>query len=293
MTTALSRLSGSAFELTITVPWVEVKSVYDQVFSELADEIEIEGFRKGKAPREVVAQKIDKTKILSEVVNRILPQSYTKALDEHHLTPVVSPKIQLVTTAEEKDWQYIARSAEKPSVNLGNYKDAIKSINAKGKIWTPEKGTPDAADAKTADPKGKEEEERSKRISEIIDKLLEICQVDLSDLLVESEVSRLSSQLVDDVRAAGLTYEQYLSSKGQTSDQVKEKFRQQAQATLKLEFILNAVADDLNIQVEKAEIEAIINKEADAEKQKALKEQSYIIASILRRENTISKLLTL
>ncbi len=285
MTTALTRLSGSAFELTITVPWAEVKSVYDHVFDELAAEIEIEGFRKGKAPKDLVAQKVDKSKIYGEVVNHILPDSYLKALEEHNLKPIVSPKVQIVSGEEEKDWQFIARAAEKPTVDLDGYKDAVKTINSKGKIWTP--GQEPKKDTKKAD------EEKTQKINEIIDKLLEVCKVELAELLLESEVNRLLTQLIEDVRQAGLTFEQYLQSSSQTNDQLKEKYRKQAESTLKLEFILNAVADDLDVKVSQEEIDAIVNKETDPEKQKALKDQSYLLASIIRRENTITKLLTL
>lgn len=290
MTTALTRLSGSAFEVTLTLPWVDVKAVYDKVFDELAAEIEAEGFRKGKAPAEVLQSKIDKSKIYSEVVNRILPDSYAKSLEEHGLKPVIAPKVQIISAEEEKDWQFIIKGAEKPHINLNNYQETIKTINAKGKIWTP--ASPDAGQGEPDDQK-KNEEERQKRISEIIDKLLEVCTVELAEILVESEVNRLTSQLIDDVRQAGLTFEQYLASKGQTADQIKAKYHQQAQTALKLEFILDAVAEDLKVQVGQEEIDAIINKESDSEKKKALQDQSYLLASILRRENTITKLLAL
>lgn len=284
MTTALTRLSGSAFEITITVPWADVKKVYDAVFDELAAEIEIEGFRKGKAPKTVLAEKIDKSKIYGEVVNRILPDSYAKALEEHKIKPVISPKVQVATADEEKDWQFIARASEKPKVDLDNYKDAVKTINATGKIWKPGDKPEEEKD---------KEEQKSQKISQIIDKLLEVCKIELADILVESETNRLLTRLVDDVRQAGLTYEQYLASSSQTADQVKVKYQKQAETALKLEFILEAVADDLAITITEAEIAAVIAKETDPAKQKALKDQSYLLASILRRENTITKLLTI
>ncbi|MCL4390407.1 MAG: hypothetical protein M1484_03135 [Patescibacteria group bacterium] len=282
MTTALNRLSGSAFELTLTIPWADVKAVYDKVFDELAAEIEVEGFRKGKAPKETVAAKVDKSKVYGEVINRILPDAYAKALAEHNLKPVVSPKIQIVSGEEEKDWQFIAKAAEKPAVDLDGYQEAIKAINAKDKIWTPGQKE-----------EKKEEEDKTKKVNAIIEKLIEVCRVELADVLTESETNRLMSQLIDDVRQAGLTYEQYLASSSQTADQVRAKYHQQAQSALKLEFILDAVADDLKVVVEPAEIETIINKETDEAKKAALKEQSYILTSILRREKTIDKLLSL
>lgn len=287
MTTALTRLSGSAFELTLTIPWPEIKTVYDKVFEELASEIEVEGFRKGKAPKDLIESKVDKSKVYGEVVNRILPNSYAQALEEHKLKPIVSPKVQIAQAEEEKDWQFIATAAEKPEVDLDDYKKHVSALNAKDKIWTPDKG---ADDTKPAE---KEEDAKSKKVSEIIDKLLEVCKVELPELLLESEVNRLLSQLIEDVRKAGLTYEQYLQSSGQTAEAVRQKYRTQAESALKLEFILDAIANDLKVEVDPKDIAAIIDKESDPAKKQALTDQSYLLTSILRRESTITKLLTL
>lgn len=282
MTTALTRLSGSAFELTITVPWADVKAVYDKVFDELAAQIEVEGFRKGKAPKAIIDSKIDESKVYGEVVNRILPESYTKALSEHGLKPVVSPRVQIAAAEKDKDWQFIAKAAEKPTIDLGKYQEEIKSLNSKGKIWTPgQELTKEDQEAKT------------KKINEIIDKLLEVCKVELAEILVESEANRLLTQLIEDVRHAGLTYEQYLQSSNQTTESVKEKYHKQAEAALKLEFILEAIADDLKVEVGEQEINAIIEKETDPTKKEALKSQSYLLASVLRREKTVDKLTNL
>jgi trigger factor len=284
MTTALTRLSGSAFELTITVPWSDVKKIYDQVFEELAAEIEVEGFRKGKAPKNVIEEKIDKSKVYGEVINRLVPESYRQALEEHNLRPIVTPQVKISSADEEKDWQMIVSSAEKPEVVLGEYKKEISALNATGKIWKP--GDPEV------DEKTKTEEEK-KKISKIIDKLVEVSKVELPIVLVDSEVNRLLTSLLEDIRAAGLTYEQYLQSSGQTADGVKQKYYQQAETALKLEFVLEAVADDLKIEVGQEEIKAIIDKETDQNRKKTLTEQSYILASVLRRDKTISRLLTI
>lgn len=290
MTSALTRLSGSAFEITLTIPWADVKKVYDTVFDELAAEIEVEGFRKGKAPKDLIAKKIDKSRVYGDVVNRILPGAYSKALSDHSVKPVISPRINIVQGEEEKDWQFLVKAAEKPTVELGDYKKTIADLNTKDKIWTPDQAQVGKAEDKSEQT---EEQKRTKKLNTIIDKLLEVAKVELGDIFIESEQNRLMTQLVDDVRQAGLTFEQYLASSGQTQDQIKERFNKQAETALKLEFILEAVADDLNIEVGKDEIEAVITKETDPERKKLLTDQSYAIASILRREKTVAKLLSL
>ncbi len=277
MTTALTRLSGSAFELTISIPWADVKKIYDEVFTELAAEIEVEGFRKGKAPQNLIESKIDKGKVYSEAINRIVPQSYRKALEEHGLKPIISPSVKIASAEEEKDWQVVATSAERPTVELGDYKAQIKTT----KIWKP------------GDDENVKKEDEQKKISEIIDKVLAVCKIDLANIMVESETSRLLTQLLEDVRQAGLTYEQYLQSSGQSADAIKEKYHKQAETALKLEFILEAIADDLKIEVTEEEMKAVIDKETDPQKKKAISDQSYLLASIMRRDKTIAKLLVL
>lgn len=271
MVTALNKLPGEGFELTITLPWSEVKKIYDEVFSELAATIEIEGFRPGKAPQNLIAEKIDKSKVYGEVINRIVPESYRKALEEHGLKPIVAPQVKITQAEEEKDWQLIASSAQQPTVELGDYKKELAAV----KIWKPG----DTTEVK--------KEDEQKKISEIIEKLLQVCKVELAQILVDSETNRLLTQLIEDVRQAGLTYEQYLQSSQQTAETVRAKYQKQAETALKLEFILEAVAQDLKITVEPAEIEAAIAQKPE------LKDQSYILASIIKRDKTIAKLLVL
>jgi len=289
MTTALTRLSGSAFVLTLTVPWTEVKAIYDKVFDELASQIEVEGFRKGKAPKKMVDAKLDKKSVYDEVIKRLLPDAYAKALEEHHLKPIINPRIEIAEGTEEKDWQFIAKAAEKPSVELKDYKEQISAINAKNKIWTPDQGELNTAKEEEKD----KDDKKSEQLNKIIEKLLEVCQVEIPELLIESEVNRLMTELIDDVRAAGMTYEQYLGTKNVTAEQLRDNYRQQVVTTLKLEFILEAISDDLNIAVEPAEIAAVIEKETDENRKKNLNEQTYYLTSVLRRQKTLTKLATL
>ena len=282
MTTALVRTSGNGFELTLTVGWEDVKKVYEQVVDLVVAESEKEGFRKGKAPRDLVLKDLDKGKIYGEVINQLLPKAYANALEEHKLKPIISPKVQIVSADEEKDWVFRAVACEKPNVDLRNALEQVKSLNAKAKIWKP----------------GEEEkketvEDKSKKINEIISKILEICVVELAPSLLEQETQRLMSQLVNDVRAAGLTMEQYLSSSGKTSEQLNAHYAQEAKNNLSLEFILEEIAIKEKISVSQQEVQAVIEKESDPKVKENLTAQSYMLTSILKREKVLTYLANL
>jgi len=280
MTSAIVKTSAKGFELTLTIPWNDVQKIYAEVVDEAVENSEITGFRKGKAPRELVLKQLEKGKIYGEVVNRILPQAYSDAVVQNSLSPIIAPKVTILAAEENKDWQFKAVACERPDVDLANYKDEIKGITAKKSIVL--LGDKDKPAAK-----------KDELVGEVLQKLLAVCQMEVPPPLLESEVSRQLANLVDDVRGAGLTLEQYLASKNITSEQLQANFRSSAESSLKLEFILEAAAEDLKIEVPDSDVEAILDKESDQEKKKALRNQFEAIRSLLRREKTLTKLTNL
>lgn len=269
MDSTLKRLPKSTFELTIILPWPEVKKCYDKIASEALEKIEVEGFRKGKAPKKLAEEKIDKEKIFQEVIRQIVPEAYLEVLKKHNLNSIINPKIELVSFKEGEDWVFKATACEKPEVNLGNYQEEIKKINAKSKIVIPGK------------------EPQPPKLEELIQVLLENVTVEISDLLAESEANRILAKLLDEIKALGLTLEQYLSSVGKTPEQLRNEYTQKSLNDLKLEFILGKIADAENISVNPEEIEKVIQKTEDKKSQESLRQNSYLLASVIRQQKTL------
>ena len=55
------------------------------------------------------SEKIDKTKIYQEVVKELVPKAYQKALTEHKLTPIISPKVEVLKAKENEEWVAFGR----------------------------------------------------------------------------------------------------------------------------------------------------------------------------------------
>ena len=72
ITTKLNFLPRSTVEIEITIPWEEIKTTYDEKLKEILKEAELPGFRKGKAPKNIVEEKLDKTKLFEEVIKDIV-----------------------------------------------------------------------------------------------------------------------------------------------------------------------------------------------------------------------------
>ena len=63
ISSTIKNLPKQTVEIEIHIPWTEVEESYNKIFEQVSKEIEVEGFRKGKAPKKIVTEKIDKAKL--------------------------------------------------------------------------------------------------------------------------------------------------------------------------------------------------------------------------------------
>ena len=271
-TTALQRETNGTLKLTVTIPNADVKKTWEEVIVGVVENAELQGFRKGKAPRKLVEEKADKEKIREEVLRKLLPIAYTQAIKDLGLRPIINPKIHVEKLEDPetgKDWQFIALTCEAPQINLGKYKENIQKITAKTKIAIPGK---EAVPAK---------------FEEIVKALLDSVTGQIPGILVENETDRLLSQTLEDVKKLGLTLDQYLSSTGKNPEVLREEYRKKAENDIKLEFTLLKIAEEEKIAVEEKEIQEAINASKSDDERKNLEANRYLLASILRQQKTL------
>ena len=278
MISALNKQADGTIELTITVPKKRVSEAYQKTLSRLAKETEIKGFRKGKAPLKKVEENIGKTKVYEEVLKNLIPKVYVEAVKEQKIKPIINPQISVVSLEEGKDWQIKATTCELPEVDLGNYKQAVKKVLASEKIWVPGK-----------DEEEKTQEKESERMGKIFQTLLKVTKIQVPELVIQEEVTRMLSRLIDQTRRLGLTVEQYLASIGKTSDQLRQEYHLQAEESLKLELILSAIADKEKIAVSDGEVEKMIEVAPDEKSKKTMEAptQRAYIRQLLRKQKVI------
>lgn len=275
----LTWLPKKAFEILINLPWKEIEQNRAEAIKQAGKTVEINGFRKGMAPEKMVEQHLGPQKLLELTLQRIIPDYYQNAVQELSLNPIITPKIQLVSTEEGKDWQIKFISCAHPDINLGNYKEELKKVKPKEEIWTP--GKEEKKDEK------KENKNKDEKINESITWLLENVKLEICDLLVEEEVGRRLSDLLDQTQKLGITVDQYLSSVGKTIAQLREEYAKRAEDNLSLEFILEKIADEEKIEVNPEELDKIMSQAKNEEEKKALESQKYVLATMIRRQKTL------
>lgn len=280
MISALNQLADGTVEITITVPQGRVASSYQKTLQALAKEVQIKGFRRGKAPLALAEKEIQKTRIYEEVLKTLIPEVYLESVKEHQLKPIVNPRVNIISLEESKDWQIKAVTCELPSIDLGDYREAVKKALATEKIWVPGKD-------KTAPPK-----DENQHLEKILQVLLETVKLSIPEILVQEEIDRMLARLIDQTTQLGITVEQYLISSHKTKDQLRQEYRQEAEKSLKLEFILNAIAEAEKITVPETEIEKMITAVPDEKARQALAspDQRAYIRQLLRKRQVIDSL---
>ena len=277
MKPVLAKQEDGTIVITITIPAADVKKQVEKEIEAYVANAEISGFRKGKAPRKLVEEKINKEQLKEAALKKLLPDAYMKAMQTLNLKPLITPHIHVETLAEDKDWVFTATTCEAPEITLTGYKDAIQKITAKSKIILP----------------GKENEKQEPQLEEIVKALLAHVKITLPKVLVEREVERLLAQLLDEIKSLGLSLDQYLASTGKTVEQLKTEYTQKAEHDLAFELALQAIAEAENIVVEQAEIEEAIMKAVSPEEKAHLEKNRYMLASILRQQKTLDFLKSL
>ena len=122
MKATLKNVDQHVVELTIEVPTADVTAGIKAAVKRIASQVNVPGFRKGKAPRNVIEMNYGKEAVLNEAYDFLVNQNYTAALQENKIVPVSQPEIEQVQFEEGKDLIFKATVTKRPDVKLGDYK---------------------------------------------------------------------------------------------------------------------------------------------------------------------------
>ena len=116
----VNKLEHGHVEVLVTVDEKTWKDAQTKAFDKLAENVTIDGFRKGKAPKNLVKSKIDPMKILDEAINALLPKMYQEIIEKDGVRPFARPKVD-VTKVSDTELEVKFLLAVAPEVKLGKY----------------------------------------------------------------------------------------------------------------------------------------------------------------------------
>lgn len=117
----VTKLENSQTNITLSFSGEEWANAQKKAFNKLANNVEVQGFRKGHAPENLVRQKINQAQVLNDAIDVVLQPAYEQVLKEEKLVPFVQPELE-VTKISESELEVIIKITTAPEVTLGSYK---------------------------------------------------------------------------------------------------------------------------------------------------------------------------
>lgn len=128
MNIKVTKLPKSEVEIEGELEAEIFESYFQKALKRLGENAEIDGFRKGKVPENVLLSKIPEAQILGEMAEMALSEYYTKILEENKIDAISRPEISITKLARKNPLGFKIKTAVLPEIKMPDYKKIAKEI---------------------------------------------------------------------------------------------------------------------------------------------------------------------
>ena len=119
MKVTVENKKGLQKDLKVFIDKKTISGYMDEKYEEIRKDVVLKGFRPGKVPTEILKRQFGKA-VYGEVIDKVLKDTTTKALEENKIKPAGQPKIDLKSFGEGKDLEYIITVTELPNIDVSS-----------------------------------------------------------------------------------------------------------------------------------------------------------------------------
>ena len=120
---AVEKENDNIYKIDITIPAKEAAKAYDEAVRRIAQYVNVDGFRRGKAPRAVIERQVGTERIKHEALDKLMPSVIAEAIKENNLDVITQPYITKFDYTLGQDLTVELKVETRPEVILGAYKD--------------------------------------------------------------------------------------------------------------------------------------------------------------------------
>ena len=122
MKVTIENQKGLLKDLRVFIDKETINSYMDEKYEEIKENVNLKGFRKGKVPKKILKNLYGES-IFNEILNKVVKETTTKALEENKINPLGQPKVELKVHGIDKDLEYVISVTEFPKVELKPIED--------------------------------------------------------------------------------------------------------------------------------------------------------------------------
>src|SRR5713226_9826019 len=149
---SVEKLPTSEAVVDVEIPWEEMEKASDKAYRKLVKQVDIQGFRRGKAPRSLLERRLGKEYIYQEGLDELMTEAYRSTLKEHDITPLAQPeldapvfeigqpyhfslKVPILTPVELGDYHSLHFEREEPTVTSEEVEKELESLRNRQAHW--------------------------------------------------------------------------------------------------------------------------------------------------------------
>jgi trigger factor len=165
---SVEKLPTSEAVLEVELSWDDLEKASDKAYRKLVQKVDVQGFRRGKAPRSLLERKLGKEYIYQEGLDELITETYRSALKEHELTPITKPeldapvleigqpyhfslKVPIITPVTLGDYKTLHFEREEADVTSEEVEKELESLRNRRTTWNEVERSADYDDRVTAD----------------------------------------------------------------------------------------------------------------------------------------------
>lgn len=136
MSSTVEKLGPSRVKLTVEIPFADLQPHLEKAYADIAAQVNIPGFRKGKVPPLVIDQRFGRGTVLQEALNSALPGAYEAAVNEAEVVPLGDPQIEVTKLEDGEVVELTAEVDIRPEFTVPDFEaltaevEALKEVEA-------------------------------------------------------------------------------------------------------------------------------------------------------------------
>ncbi|HQR27384.1 MAG TPA: trigger factor, partial [Nocardioides sp.] len=129
MKSAVETLSPTRAKLTVEVPFEELKPSLDAAYQQIARQINVPGFRRGKVPPMIIDRQVGRGAVLDQAINDVIPKMYVEALEANDLQPLAQPDIEVTRLEDNDTLEFVAEVDVRPEIAVPDYQGLAAQVD--------------------------------------------------------------------------------------------------------------------------------------------------------------------